>query len=97
MMDGKISMKEALKRIAWSKGMAHTYYNLPIGLIGADHDKESIIEDMKNAHTIVETGPESKKIGHGVAVVPSMPCKQSDILFIETKDKYNQRVDVNGK
>ncbi len=66
-------------------GMVHTFYNMPFGLIGGDHSKESIFKDIDKAFMLQKAGKSAQAMGHALAIVPSRKCKQSDILFVETK------------
>lgn len=88
MKDNSILTKEEAKKLVFVKdnGMVHTFYNAPFGLIGGDHSKKSIFEDINNAFMCKRTGKQAKDMGHGLAIMPSEICKQSDILFVETKE-----------
>ena len=65
--------------------MVHTFFNLPFGLVGGDHSKVSLFNDIDNAFQLQLAGPGARALGHSLAVIPSSGCKQSDILFVETK------------
>lgn len=71
--------------LADENGMVHTFYNVPFGIIGGDHELESVLQDIDDSFICKKTGPQAMAMGHGLAVVPSEHCKQSDILFVETK------------
>jgi hypothetical protein len=86
MKDKDVLTKEEAKKMVLSDGdQVHTYYNLPFGLIGADWTKAQVFKAIDDAVLLKKTGPDALKMGHGLAVLPSLPCKQSDILFVETK------------
>ena len=78
----------------------HTFYNLPIGLVGADWSKKDIIDKLKKVDTIELTGEVARSINHGLAAY-NKNAKQSDVLFIETDkekiDKFDSRtMEVKG-
>lgn len=87
--DNSILTKDGAKKLVYVKddGMVHTFYNVPIGLIGGDHSKESIFEDIDKAFMCKRTGKQAEAMGYGLAIIPSEACKQSDILFVETKKR----------
>ena len=87
----ELTKAEAKKIINVSKGMVHTFYNAPWGLIGGDHSLSSIKRDLKNAYLIKKTGEQSLNMGHGIVIMPSEKCKQSDLLFIETIESFNKK------
>jgi len=88
----KINKAKAKKIIAFNKkGMAHTFYNAPWGLIGGDHSKKSLFKDIDNAIECKITGEQALGMGHGLSIIPTYPCKQSDIIFVETKGNFNKK------
>lgn len=86
-----LTPKQAEKILLVNKGRVHTFYNMPFGLIGGDHSLSSIKKDLKNAFLIKKTGKQALNIGHGIVIVPSDGCKQSDLLFIETIESFNKK------
>lgn len=83
---GKITKKQAKEMVAIrGDGMVHTFYNPPIGLVGGDHSVESVFEDIDNSYMCKITGNQAQDTGHGLVIIPSKECKQSDLLFVETK------------
>lgn len=70
----------------------HTFYNLPIGLVGADWSKEDIIDKLKKVDTIELTGETARRMNHGLAAY-NKNAKQSDVLFIETDKEKIDRFD----
>lgn len=70
----------------------HTFYNLPIGLLGADWSKEDIIDKLKKVDTIELTGETARRMNHGLAAY-NKNAKQSDVLFIETDKEKIDRFD----
>ena len=86
-----LTQKQAEKVLLVSKGMVHTFYNAPFGLIGGDHSLSSIKKDLKNAYLIKRTGEQSLNMRHGIVLVPSEKSKQSDLLFIETIESFNKK------
>lgn len=98
--EGAITLNktEAIKIINFKEdGMVHTFYNNPsFGLVGADHDKESILKDINNAKQLQLAGTQAQAMKHALAILPKIPCLQTDILFVETKpeevEKLNKKV-----
>ena len=91
MVMDKITKERAKEIILFNEeGMAHTFYNLPMGLVGADHPKESLFEDIDKAVECKKTGEKALAMRHGLAIIPNEPYNQSDILFVETKDSFNE-------
>jgi hypothetical protein len=78
-------------------GMVHTFYNIPVGLIGGDHSKKSVHDDIDNAYELQLAGKAAQAMGHALAVIPRRICKQSDILFVETNMEAVKRVEKNTR
>jgi len=93
MKDKYILTKEKAKEIiAFDEhNMAHTFYNMPFGLLGGDHDKESLFTDIDNAYACKKTGALALRVGHGLVIVPSKECRQSHLLFVETINSFNEK------
>ena len=70
----------------------HTFYNLPIGLVGADWSRKDIIDKLKKVDAIEITGEVARSINHGLAAYYKN-AKQSDVLFIETDKEKIDRFD----
>ena len=84
--DARVSKEEAKDMILVENGRVHTFLNNPnFGLIGADWQESSVIEAIDESYICKKTGPEAQKIGHGLAIIPSEECYQSDIIFVKTK------------
>ena len=94
-----LNKKEAIKLLAIQEdGMIHTFINKPsIGLIGADHSKEDILKDIENAKSLQLAGKEAQSFKHALAIFPHLPCKQSDILFVETKPEEVEKLNAKVK
>ena len=83
-----LTKKQAKDIIAVDKeGMVHTIYNSSFGLIGANHSLESIYRDIDKSFMVKKTGEQAQALGHGLVIIPSEKCKQSELLFVETKNK----------
>ena len=85
--NGKIIItKKEAKLITLKHGHGiHTFINLPsLGIIGADHSIESVNKDIDNAKELQITGKQALKLNHGLAIIPHIPCKQDEVLFVET-------------
>ncbi len=70
----------------------HTFYNFPLGLVGADWERKYVIEKLNNPNNKIEIcGEAARGMNHGICVYPNREISQSDILFIETDmDKLNE-------
>ena len=79
-MDDKelISLEAAIKRLP-AGDMVHTFRQGGLCLIGADHERDRLIEAMRNAPEIEVTGPQAQAMGHGLAI-----RDEHGWLFIET-------------
>ena len=84
--------KKQAKEIVLVKedGMVHTFYNASFGLIGGDHSKESVFEDIDNSFVCKRTGKQTQALGHGLVVIPKEKCLQSDLLFVETNEEVKK-------
>jgi len=80
-----LTKEQAKEMLLINKKMVHTFYNAPFGLIGGDHSLKSIYEDIDNAFMLKKTGEQAQAMGHGLVIIPTENCKQSDLLFVETK------------
>jgi hypothetical protein len=92
-MDKKYQLtKEQAKKMVLVKedNIVHTFYNLPFGIIGGNHSKKSVFNDIDKAYMLRLAGEKANALGHGLVIIPSKICKQSDILFVETKNKSNK-------
>lgn len=70
----------------------HTFYNFPMGLVGADWKREDIIEKLTNQNNKIEVcGEYARAMNHGICVYLEGETIQSNILFIATNmDKLNE-------
>ena len=83
-----ITPDEAINILPSCDGI-HTFYNTGFGLVGADWDRESIIDEIKRSDYREITGPTARAMNHGLALFNKGAC-QSDVLFVETDmDKVN--------
>ena len=63
----------------------HTFYNFPFGFVGADWEREDIIERLNNPNYKIEVcGEAARAMNHGICVYKKGETIQSNILFIET-------------
>lgn len=65
----------------------HTTYQTGFVFVGADWDREDIIDKIRNSEKREITGPNARAKGHGLALYPQGAKFQSDILFVETDMK----------
>lgn len=69
----------------------HTFKGVGPVLIGADWDREGVLNKLKTSDKIEIAGETARNMGHGLAVYNDNAKLQSDILFIETEEeKLNQ-------
>ena len=83
-----ISLEDAIKRLP-DGGMVHTFRQGGPCLIGADHERDRLIEAMRAAPAIEVTGPQAQAMGHGLAI-----CDEHGWLFIETANGLDNRLDA---
>ena len=68
----------------------HTFYNYGNNLIGADWDRQGVIDKLNASDKIELTGMNARNMGHGLAAYNNDTKWQSEVLFIETdKDKLD--------
>lgn len=92
-MEGDVLTKAEAKKIILfnEEDMTHTFFNMVFGIIGSDHSKKSILKDIDKSHMCKKTGEQALAMGHGLVVIPAEKCKQSDLLFVETKKSFNEK------
>ena len=73
-----ISLDEAIKRLP-DGDMVHTFRQGGPCLIGADHERDRLIDAMRSAPEIEVAGQQAQAMGHGLAI-----CDEHGWLFIET-------------
>jgi hypothetical protein len=61
----------------------HTFLNLPVALIGADMDREEVIDKIRSSDYIEVSGSGARGLKHGLAVYNN-GSTVLDVLFIET-------------
>lgn len=77
-----VPIEEAIRRIGL-KSMVHTFMEVGLGLIGADHRRESLIAAMKR-HGVEDAGSEAAKMGHTLVIVKyPLDDTRTMPLFIE--------------
>ena len=63
-----------------NRAAVHTFRNAHIAIVGADWERESLIEAMRAAPFIEIAGPGAQALGHGLAITD-----KHGLLFIETQ------------
>lgn len=66
------------------KEYIHTFIHTPPALVGADWERQDVIDKLKTADKIEIAGEQSRMMGHGLAVYNDDAKYLSDVLFIET-------------
>lgn len=61
----------------------HTYKNAAFGLIGADWQKNELIDLLDEADDIQIGGEGCRSMGHGIVIFPSGAKYQSQLVFVE--------------
>ena len=61
----------------------HTFYNMGMIIIGADWEREDVIEKLEAVDVIELTGECARSMNHGICAY-NHGCLQAEILFIET-------------
>ncbi len=80
-----LTKKQAKEILDLKDGFVHTFKNPHmIGLIGADHSKESIYESIENAETLELAGEQAQAMNHGLGITPKGAKHHSDVLFVAT-------------
>lgn len=74
-----VSIDDAIKRLP-DGDMIHTFRAGPGVLVGADHERDRLIADMRKAPNIEVTGPGAQAMHHGLAIFD-----EHGVLFIETR------------
>jgi hypothetical protein len=72
-----LTADQAIKLLGKRKEI-HTFANPRGMLLGADHSRKSLIEDLKNARSIEIGGDQCKAMGHGLVMY-----MKNEPLFIE--------------
>ena len=63
-------------------------------LVGADWDREDVLKNINDPEYLIEiTGPESRSLGHGLAVYHKNCTRLSDVLFVETDKEQLDALD----
>lgn len=78
-----LSAEEAISLLPDGESV-HTVINGGFGLLGADWNREDIIDKIRGAERREITGPMARGMGHGLALYPPNAKYQSDLLFVET-------------
>ena len=64
----------------------HTFYNSGFGLVGADWERDDILDKIEKSDIVELTGQGARGMGHGICAYNKDTKGQSDILFIETDE-----------
>lgn len=74
----------------------HTFYG-GVALIGADWERQEVIDKLKSVDKIEIAGEFARRMGHGLAVYNDNAEYLSDVLFIETDKKKLDALDPPNK
>lgn len=64
----------------------HTFINSPLALVGADWDRDEVIDKIQRSDYREITGSGARGLNHGLAVY-NQGATQMDVLFVETDMK----------
>ena len=85
-----ISVNEAINLLPEGDTI-HTFYNSGLALLGADWERQDVIDKLAKSDKIEITGDLARSMNHGLAAYNDNIEYQSDILFIETdKEKLDK-------
>lgn len=76
--------------------LVHVFINGVFGLVGADWNREDIIDKINTADRTELTGPMARGTGHGLVIFPPNAKYQSDLLFVETEMEKLEEFDPEG-
>ena len=65
----------------------HTFYNFGFGLVGADWERDDILDKIEKSDIVELAGQGARGMGHGICAYNKGTKWQSEILFIETDEK----------
>ena len=77
-----ISEEEAIDLLPEGESV-HTFMNAPFVLIGADWERDEVIQKIKNSGRKEIAGDGARGLNHGLALWNDGDC-QMDVLFVET-------------
>lgn len=72
----------------------HTFRNHAFGLMGADWDRESLIDKLRKSDCLEITGEQAKSMNHGLCAYDKTTKYQSEILFIETDPNRLEKLEA---
>lgn len=81
-----LTLDEAISAISFNEDASvHTFINTGGILVGADHDRSSLVDKMFAADRIEIGGEMCKQLKHAIVVWPKGAKMQSDLLFVASK------------
>lgn len=84
-MNRKILTIEQAIDILPQNDKIHCFVNAEFGLIGADWDKEKVVETLKEAEFVEIGGEQCKALKHALICIPKNAKRQSDLYFFESR------------
>ena len=76
----------------------HCFIDAGFGLVGADWNKEKVIETLESAESIEIGGEQCKILKHALVCIPKNAKKQSDLYFFESRvDKIDYYEELLGE
>ena len=79
--------KEQATEILPNSSDVHVFYNVTFGLVGADWDRDEVIDKINNSDVLELTGNAARSMSHGLCAYDNDIKYQSQIMFIETDEE----------
>ena len=70
----------------------HTHYNIGTILVGADWDRQDVLDKIHMCECREVTGPNARALSHGLCLYHKDTKWHSDILFVETNMELLERL-----
>ena len=97
-MSRKILTIEQAIDILPQKEQIHCFINAGFGLVGADWNKEKVVEALKCAEVVEIGGEQCKALKHALVCIPKNAKRQSDLYFFESRvDKIDYYEELLGE
>lgn len=97
-MSRKILTIEQAIDILPQKEQIHCFRDVGFGLVGADWNKEKVVETLKGAEVVEIGGERCKASKHALVCVPKNAKVQSDLYFFESRvDKIDYYEELLGE
>lgn len=92
MIAGEITKEQALYLLPDTEEI-HVHRNTSFGLLGADWERDEILELIENADHVTRSGEIASSMNHGLVIYPPDAKYQSDLYFVETNMERCAEID----